>query len=110
MSDRSSLVENESFEITYKVTCHSTPVGGKRTCFASRSVVVEVRGGSVADVPAFVRVAETTYMHLSTYDDSLVTDNDDSCCGKFISYKVPGEGAVTSVGDVSSMEVPVATV
>lgn len=55
-------------------------------------------------------VAETSYRHLSTYDDSFRTDNDDSCWGKFSRYKVPGELIVTSVGDASPIEVPNAAV
>lgn len=48
----------------------------------------------------FVVVAERTYVHLPTYDDPLVTDDDDSCCGPLIRYAKPGEVNVTSVGDV----------
>lgn len=53
-----------------------------------------------------MRVAETTYIHLSTYDDSLRTDNDDTRCGKLLRYKVPGEEHVSPVGDGSPISVP----
>lgn len=58
----------------------------------------------VTDDPTVV--TETTYIHLSTYDDSLVTDNDEHWCGKKIIYVAHGEVTVTSVGDVSPNHVP----
>lgn len=38
-------------------------------------------------------------MYLLIYDDLLVMDDDDLCCGKLINYKVFGEVIVILVGD-----------
>lgn len=88
------------------VTVHSSEVGGKCACLHSAPLPNSSRGGSEELVMVPVRVAETTYIHLSTYDDPLRTDNDDSRRGKLLNYKAPGEDTVPSVGDVSSMSVP----
>lgn len=69
-------------------------------------MVRESAGGDLVAVTLMVRVSETTYITLSTYDDSFLTDNDDHWCGCSINYKAHGEDAVTPVGDVSSIHVP----
>lgn len=83
------------------VTCHVASGGGKCTCTSSVRVVRVVVGVVLLCVDVVVVVAESTYVHLSAYDDSLVTDDDDSWCGWLIRYAVPDEVIVTSVGDVS---------
>lgn len=50
-----------------------------------------------------VMVLEMIYMYSLIYDDLLVMDNDDYCCGKYINYKVFGDVIVILVGDVLLM-------
>lgn len=82
------------------MTKHLPPSGGKCVCFHSAHTIVKTPGTNVEYVDVVVVVAERTYLHLPTYDDPLVTDNDDSCCGYVIRYTKPDEVIVTSVGDV----------
>lgn len=67
------------------VTCH-VRAGGKWACVPSVSELVWSYDSFDMVVSLAVAVAETSYVHSSAYDDSLVTDDDDSCWGTFIRY------------------------
>lgn len=63
-------------------------------------VVVELLGKIIDDDLVWVVcVLELIYIYLLIYDDLLVMDNDDFCCGKLINYWVYGLGVVILVGD-----------
>lgn len=57
-------------------------------------------GVSINMLDVFVVVVECIYVYLLIYDDLLVMDDDDLCCGLLICYVKFGEVNVIFVGDV----------
>lgn len=75
-------------------------LGGKCLCFFFVYVIGEMFGVCCIMLDVFVVVVECIYVYFLMYDDLLVMDDDDLCCGLLICYIKFGEVNVIFVGDV----------